>query len=134
MKVKINYFFQQCITVEETQWVTNDGLIFPNCSLMHKFVIFFISRIYMLGIFFQKTEPDAEEEVTCLRCQEKFPNLVSLKNHLMRKHSAIVSVWYKMLRMFLHRSYNNTYKGVTDVWCVLIGYIDEMIWYRNKRI
>ncbi|XP_048727420.2 uncharacterized protein LOC125645688 isoform X2 [Ostrea edulis] len=37
------------------------------------------------------TEQVAGSEVTCLRCQEKFPDFSKLKNHLMRKHCAMYS-------------------------------------------
>ncbi|XP_061182837.1 general transcription factor 3C polypeptide 2-like [Saccostrea echinata] len=37
------------------------------------------------------TKEDNESEMTCLRCQQKFPNLSALKNHLMRRHTALYS-------------------------------------------
>lgn len=80
----------------------NDCLIFQTTnSLILTLFLSLLAYTYQ-GFFFKKTELDAEGEATCLRCQEKLPNLISLKNHLMRKHSAIVSVVYLELRRFLH--------------------------------
>nr|XP_022326317.1 uncharacterized protein LOC111126165 [Crassostrea virginica]XP_022326325.1 uncharacterized protein LOC111126165 [Crassostrea virginica]XP_022326335.1 uncharacterized protein LOC111126165 [Crassostrea virginica] len=39
----------------------------------------------------KNTEQDVESEISCLRCQEKFSNISALKNHLMRKHTALYS-------------------------------------------
>lgn len=90
MRVKIIYFMNDCLIFQTTN------------SLILTLFLSLLAYTYQGFFFFKKIELDAEGEATCLRCQEKLPNLISLKNHLMRKHSAIVSVVYLELRRFLH--------------------------------